>query len=627
MDKDLNLTITADDDFDGLDLEEDPTTGDSSLVRDKQVECAMVLMPDEVHGEERPAVSEEESGDEDLELRLQLLKEKRDSLKKEKLKKDIRKLEQEVELLAKESKTKAAKPKKKSGEVINSNVTINDLRKSKKLCSQVKSEMYALGLELDSEHDHTCKKANSKSQKEAVEVGTNKQKLKPKEKLKRNTKTNAKFKYSPSSDCELSRCDADSEFEKRSKRKLCSKLKKEGLDCSKLESKKKLSKHKNKSRRNLKIKLKSDSDSEFSSSDLDSESDSSDSSDSSDYGKYDRRGHSSKSSKNKSGIVLKSSDKVKNFQYFPHNFLQFEYVNKDLKLRQLNFKQFLAGELEIISNFCHDKSEKEGRLKLLQKISYFSSIYQWSAILDFYAACLNQIEIGKKCWSDDPQVLESAIFTGKVFSFDKTDSKFNKTLSSKSTVWFCYKYQRNKCEEKTTPHNDTIREVVRSVLHICATCLQKEGTQRNHPECAELCPHKQFGWPIGIKYLENLDLVEKKCRNHTGVRFYPKDIEKYIKKEKTYCAVLGPFKVNPFSDKFVISPLNSVPKSGSAERRVIMDLSHPKGHSVNDCIEKNEYLGDRDDFHYPNVDKLVDIIKSKSQNCLVFKRDLRCAYR
>ncbi|XP_052061562.1 uncharacterized protein LOC127701626 [Mytilus californianus] len=121
MDKDLNLSITADNDFDGLDLEEDPTARDSSLVRDKQVEGAMVV--ERTAG--RPAVPKEESGDEDLELRLQLLKEKRDSLKKEKLKKDIRKLEQEVDLLAKESKTKAAKPKKKSATI---KMAVNDIQ-------------------------------------------------------------------------------------------------------------------------------------------------------------------------------------------------------------------------------------------------------------------------------------------------------------------------------------------------------------------------------------------------------------------------------------------------------------------------------------------------------------------
>lgn len=40
-----------------------------------------------------------------------------------------------------------------------------------------------------------------------------------------------------------------------------------------------------------------------------------------------------------------------------------------------------------------------------------------------------------------------------MFDFYKTDSNLNKTLSSKSLVWFCDAHQRNKCEEKA---NDTI---------------------------------------------------------------------------------------------------------------------------------------------------------------------------
>ena len=58
-----------------------------------------------------------------------------------------------------------------------------------------------------------------------------------------------------------------------------------------------------------------------------------------------------------------------------------------------------------------------------------------------------------------------------------------------------------------------------------------------------------------------------------------------------------------------------------------MDLSFLKGNSVNDCIDKNEYLGNKVDLHYPNVDKLVEIIKKKGLQCHIFKRDMRRAYR
>jgi hypothetical protein len=40
-------------------------------------------------------------------------------------------------------------------------------------------------------------------------------------------------------------------------------------------------------------------------------------------------------------------------------------------------------------------------------------------------------------------------------------------------------------------------------------------------------------------------------------------MEKYLKKECTYGAIIGPFFKNPFKTDMVISPLNSVPKKES----------------------------------------------------------------
>jgi hypothetical protein len=42
-------------------------------------------------------------------------------------------------------------------------------------------------------------------------------------------------------------------------------------------------------------------------------------------------------------------------------------------------------------------------------------------------------------------------------------------------------------------------------------------------------------------------------------------MEKYLKKECTYGAIIGPFFKNPFKTDMVISPLNSVPKKESEE--------------------------------------------------------------
>lgn len=143
----------------------------------------------------------------------------------------------------------------------------------------------------------------------------------------------------------------------------------------------------------------------------------------------------------------------------------------------------------------------------------------------------------------------------------------------------------------------------------------------------EVCDMLQFGWPLGFDRGSVRLVNTKKVKNHRGAREFAKDIDKYIRKEFSYGAILGPFSKNPFSDDLAISPLNSVPKSGSEERRVILDLSFPHGISVNDGIDKNRYLDERVELHYPNVDNFIEIIKSKGRFCLMFKRDLKRAYR
>lgn len=91
--------------------------------------------------------------------------------------------------------------------------------------------------------------------------------------------------------------------------------------------------------------------------------------------------------------------------------------------------------------------------------------------------------------------------------------------------------------------------------------------------------------------------------------------------------MLGPFKKNPFNTAIHISPLNSLPKKDTAERRVILDLSFPKGFAINDFISKEEYLEEKIEIVFPKVDDFIQNIKKKGQDCLLFKKDLRRAYR
>lgn len=57
---------------------------------------------------------------------------------------------------------------------------------------------------------------------------------------------------------------------------------------------------------------------------------------------------------------------------------QYEHVSKQVQFKDLDFKLFIAGELEIISEDGLPESERIGRMKLLKKIVYFSLVYNWS---------------------------------------------------------------------------------------------------------------------------------------------------------------------------------------------------------------------------------------------------------
>ncbi|VDI40411.1 Hypothetical predicted protein [Mytilus galloprovincialis] len=136
----------------------------------------------------------------------------------------------------------------------------------------------------------------------------------------------------------------------------------------------------------------------------------------------------------------------------------------------------------------------------------------------------------------------------------------------------------------------------------------------------------EYGFPLSCEGSCS-GLSEEK--NHAGARSHPDDMRKYLKKECTYGSIIGPFFSNPFNTDMVISPLNSVPKKDTLDRRVILDLSFGVDgeDSVNSHISKDLYLGNPIKVSYPSVDSLVELIRRKGSGSLCFKRDLKRAYR
>ena len=148
-----------------------------------------------------------------------------------------------------------------------------------------------------------------------------------------------------------------------------------------------------------------------------------------------------------------------------------------------------------------------------------------------------------------------------------------------------------------------------------------------------------LGDKASLKELRVLELLEfgmpfdcnpsfgtiRRQKNHFSAIGYKKDINDYIERNLSCQALIGPFRESPFP-KLCFSPLMSVPKEGS-NRRVIMDFSFPPGRAVNDGICKSTYLDFEVEFSLPSVQSMVARVNELGAGCLMYKRDLKGAFR
>ena len=140
-----------------------------------------------------------------------------------------------------------------------------------------------------------------------------------------------------------------------------------------------------------------------------------------------------------------------------------------------------------------------------------------------------------------------------------------------------------------------------------------------------VCDYLEYGFPLDFNRQRTISCTAG--RNHKGARDYPQFINKYFEKERKASRVAGPFPRNPLSVDLAVSPINTVPKDSADERRVIVDLSWPLGSSVNDGISKDVYLGEEINLHYASVEQVCTMVNEIGPGAVIYKRDLRHAYR
>ena len=130
-------------------------------------------------------------------------------------------------------------------------------------------------------------------------------------------------------------------------------------------------------------------------------------------------------------------------------------------------------------------------------------------------------------------------------------------------------------------------------LHIAA--WRRYLSIYNDPELPE---YLEYGFPLG--YTLGHTPVSSPM-NHSSALCYPSHVNHYIATESHAHALCGPFPYPPFEPSFQINPLMTAPKKHSEMRRVILDLSHPEGASVNYGIPRDTYLGVPYKLHLPSA--------------------------
>ena len=130
------------------------------------------------------------------------------------------------------------------------------------------------------------------------------------------------------------------------------------------------------------------------------------------------------------------------------------------------------------------------------------------------------------------------------------------------------------------------------------------------------------GFPLEV----NNSNLSSTFENHKSARDFSEHVDHYLKTESEHKAILGPFDSPPIKNLHV-SPLLTREKSNSSNRRVIMDLSFPKGHAVNSNVNNTNYLGTEFVLTLPTIDNIVDNILDIGPGALLYKVDIARAFR
>lgn len=183
----------------------------------------------------------------------------------------------------------------------------------------------------------------------------------------------------------------------------------------------------------------------------------------------------------KSGMIARQTDRVQRPQLWAHAEIMEELGGRQLTFQDLNFRQFVAGELEIIMEGNIDRVEKRSRCELLRLLCYLHGIHDWRTVKGVYAYVVAKIEKGRLNWGDSITGEIQWALARRGSNVGSSAQGKKKSQPSAERAWFCQAYQKGACD-KSGPHEASVNGRMVTVQHICARCLQRDKSRAEHPE-------------------------------------------------------------------------------------------------------------------------------------------------
>ena len=137
-----------------------------------------------------------------------------------------------------------------------------------------------------------------------------------------------------------------------------------------------------------------------------------------------------------------------------------------------------------------------------------------------------------------------------------------------------------------------------------------------------LFQYLKFGFSLSLSDMDELN--DTSVINHASALQYPQSIEQYLDTECKAGAMIGPFQ-KILDPGFHCSPMLTRPKDND-KRRVIMNLSHPQGSSLNDHVDKKAFDNRSFTLRFSTIDDIVTAILA-TEDPVIFKIDISRAFR